>query len=47
LLRIVVFRCFSLLFAPAGTPGKSAQGRVAQGEMRRFGPTPALLFHCS
>jgi hypothetical protein len=46
LLCIVIFRCFSLLFARAGTPGKSAQSRVAQGEMRRFSPTPALLFHC-
>lgn len=42
LLCIVIFRCFSLLFARAGTPGKSAQSRAAQGEIRRRVQRP----HC-
>ena len=44
LLCIVIFRCFSLLFARAGTPGKSAQSRAAQGEIRRRVQRPHCYF---
>jgi hypothetical protein len=44
-LLFSLLRLFSIVFhviRAGGTPGESAQSRAAQGEMRRFGPTP----HC-
>ena len=41
---IVIFHCFSLLFARAGTPGESAQSRAAQGEIRRWVQRPHCYF---
>jgi hypothetical protein len=49
LLRVVIHCYFSLFFiviGAGGDIGRSAQSRAAQGEIRRFSPTPALLFHC-